>query len=96
MQTESDVLSTVRLVKVGLIDGSIPSSSGGDTCTVARCCWGTLPSLVLGGTPLTVHIFNRYILYFLTRPFARDDSNVHFTNPSLSFFFFFLPGDGQV
>lgn len=35
LQSESDVLSTIRLVGVGLIDESLPSSSGGDTRTTA-------------------------------------------------------------
>lgn len=37
-QSETDVLSTTRLMRGGLIDGSLTSSSGGDTRTAPWCC----------------------------------------------------------
>ncbi|KAK9223085.1 hypothetical protein WN944_011527 [Citrus x changshan-huyou] len=40
-------LSMNRLMRASLIDKSLPSSSGGNSCTVSWCCCGTPTSLVL-------------------------------------------------
>lgn len=46
-----DVLNTNWIVRADLIDESLPSSSGGNSCTVSWFYWGIPSSLVWWGTP---------------------------------------------
>lgn len=64
-QSESDVLSMTRLVRAGLIEENLSSSSGGESRIVIWCCWGTLPSLVLWGAPIICTTF----LFLFWRPY---------------------------
>ena len=52
LQSEGDILSTTRLVRAGLIEESLSSSSMGDSRMAMWCFWGTPPSLVLWGAPI--------------------------------------------
>ena len=95
LQSKGDVLSTTRLARAGLIEESLPSSSGADSRMAVWFCWGTLPLLVLWGASIICtnsfcFFFYDHILFFLMRLFASDDYNVHFSDPSLCLTFFFV------